>query len=56
MLSALAVFVGAHLMHLAVQRFALFNIILVVLWLALVTAIGREYKKMTEAKNPVARV
>ena len=56
MLSALAVFLGAHLMHLAVQRFALFNIVLVVLWITLAAAIGREYKKMTDSKKPVAAV
>jgi len=46
MMSAVTVFVGAQLMHLAVRNFAIFNASLVILWIVIAAAIGRRYQTL----------
>lgn len=46
-LSAVLVYVGANLLVLSTRQFALVNLGLVVIWLLLALAIGREYRRLT---------
>jgi AAA family ATP:ADP antiporter len=48
-LSALLVFVGTTYFAMSGKGFARFNLFVVVVWLALAYAIGREYKALTDA-------
>ena len=40
------VFVGLQYFHFTVPQFAVVNVLLVVIWLVLVTAIAREHRKL----------
>jgi AAA family ATP:ADP antiporter len=51
-LSAVLVFAGTTWLAFTTQSFALFNVALVVVWLALAFLIGRHYKKLT--KPPIS--
>lgn len=45
-LSAALVFVGTTYLALSISGFAIFNIVLVLIWLALALAIGRQYRRL----------
>ncbi len=52
MFSAVVVFVGTTYLAMQASQFAIFNIGLVVVWLLLAAAIGREYKRLVASGRP----
>jgi AAA family ATP:ADP antiporter len=52
MFSAAVVFVGTTFLAMGPSHFAMFNIALVILWLAVALAIGREYKRLVASGRP----
>jgi AAA family ATP:ADP antiporter len=54
MLSALATFVIIQRLHLSVRGYAVFNISVVVLWLALAAFLAREYRRRTGESERIA--
>lgn len=52
MLSALVVFVGTTFLALSPGGFAVVNIGLVLIWLVIAVAIGREYQELVESERP----
>ena len=52
MFSAVVVFVGTTYLAMQASQFAIFNIVLVVVWLLLAVAIGREYKSLVASGRP----
>jgi AAA family ATP:ADP antiporter len=53
-LSALLVLVGSTWLMLRTSQFALVNVVLVVIWMAVAYLIGREYKRLTAGKDEEA--
>jgi hypothetical protein len=55
-LQAVVVFVGLQYFHFTVPQFALVNVLLVVIWLGLVTAIAREHRTLdpVDSLSPAA--
>ncbi len=51
-LSAVLVFVGTTFLAMQASHFAMFNIFLVVFWLALAVLIGREYRRLVASGQP----
>ncbi len=51
-LAALTVFVGVHVLGTGVRFYALLNIVLVLIWLAVAFRIGREYKELVRTSLP----
>ncbi len=51
-LAALTVFVGVNLLGTNIRFFALLNIVLVLIWLAVAYRIGREYKELVRTGRP----
>jgi AAA family ATP:ADP antiporter len=54
MVSAVATFVLIQWLQLAVRGYALFNIVVIVFWLALATFLAREYRRRTGEQERVA--
>jgi hypothetical protein len=54
MLSAVATFVIIQRLHLSVRGYAVFNITIVVLWLALAAFLAREYRRRTAEPERIA--
>jgi AAA family ATP:ADP antiporter len=48
LLAGAAVFAGIHLLHLSVRAFALVNVALVLVWLGISAAVGRQYRRLAE--------
>ena len=48
-LQAVTVYVGLNVLTLSVQGFAVFNLVLVAVWLGIAVAIGREYRRLSES-------
>ncbi|MBI3697142.1 MAG: MFS transporter [Acidobacteria bacterium] len=53
-LSSLTVFVGVGILSLGVRRLAVFNIVMVMVWLLLAVGIAREHRKLTAERKPEA--
>jgi AAA family ATP:ADP antiporter len=51
LLQAVIVFIGAEKLAFGIRAFAAVNLTLVMVWLVLVFAIGREYRKLTDADS-----
>jgi AAA family ATP:ADP antiporter len=51
-MQAVVVFVGSTYLALSLSGFAVINVVLAVLWLAVVVAIGREYVHLTKTGQP----
>jgi AAA family ATP:ADP antiporter len=51
-LQAVVVFVGTTFLAMQARHFALFNVALVIVWLVLAFAIGREYKQLVALGRP----
>jgi len=52
MLSAVTVFIGSSVLSLGAAAFALFNLVLVVVWLGIAYAIGRAYRELVASGKP----
>ncbi|UCC74072.1 MAG: MFS transporter [Gemmatimonadota bacterium] len=51
-LQGVLVFVGINFLAMQARHFAAFNVVLVLIWLALAVAIGREYKRLVASGRP----
>ena len=50
-LSALMVYLGIHILAFQTKQFALFNLLLVLVWIGLAVVIGIEHKKLTSPQS-----
>ena len=51
-LAALTVFLTVNVLGTGIRTFALLNIVLVLIWLAVAYRIGREYKELVRTGRP----